>query len=339
MLRIGDLTLKSNVIQSPMAGCTDLAYRLVSRFFGMEFCFLEMVAAESLIRGNDATGELMKTVPEDRPLGAQIVGCRPEAMGEAAKIVEDLGYGLLDINFGCPVPKVAGKGAGSALLARPDEARAIFTEVVKNVKKIPVTVKMRLGVTDRSGQEAVTIAKIAQECGLSAITVHGRTREQGYSGQADYEAIRRVKEAVKIPVIGNGDVQSAQDALRMKKTAGVDGIMIGRGALGNPWLFKEIDSALANPEGATHLVAPSFEEKRTALLRHMGLEVEHRGEKMALLHLRRIACWYFKNIPGVSEFKAAVNTCQEISGMRGLIENFEPIAVAIHESPLREPTG
>ncbi len=323
MLQLKNLTLKSDIIQSPMAGCTDLAYRLLSRSYGMEFCFLEMVSAESLVRGNQGAEELMKTVPEDKPLGAQIVGCRPEAMGEAAKIIEGLGYDLLDINFGCPVPKIAGQGAGSALLAKPNEARAIFNATVKAVKKIPVTVKMRLGVSDASGQEAATIAKIAEECGISAVTVHGRTRVQGYSGSADYEAIRKVKESVKIPVIGNGDVINSADAERMKKTAGVDGIMIGRGGLGNPWIFNNIENAL---HGNDETKEPTFAEKKQALLRHFELEVTHRDERTAVLHMRRIACWYFKNIPGVNDFRISVNVCKNASEMRRIIEDFEPLA-------------
>src|SRR3989338_1033508 len=245
MLQLRSLTLKSGIVQSPMAGCTDLAYRLLSRSYGMEFCLLEMVSAESLVRNNRCAEELMKTIPEDKPLGAQIVGCRPEAMGEAAQIIEDLGYDLLDINFGCPVPKIAGQGAGSALLNRPLEARAIFNAVVKSVIKIPITVKMRLGVSDDSVQEAATIAKIAEECGVSAITVHGRTRTQGYTWSANYESIHRVKETVHIPVIGNGDVLCGADAERMMRTAHIDGIMIGRGGLGNPWIFKSIENALS----------------------------------------------------------------------------------------------
>ena len=319
MLQLKTLTLKSSIIQSPMAGCTDLAYRLLSRSYGMEFCFLEMVSAESLVRQNFGAHELMKTVPQDKPLGAQLVGCRPEAMGEAAKIVENLGYDLLDLNLGCPVPKIAGQGAGSALLSQPDQTRDIFKAVVQSIKKIPVTVKMRLGVQDASGKEAVHIAKIAEECGISAITVHGRTRAQGYSGFADYDAIRKVKEAVKIPVIGNGDVLNGADAQRLKNTANVDGIMIGRGGLGNPWIFKSIENTLA---GKPNPQEPSLEDKKKALLQHFELELQFRDEKTALLHMRRIACWYFKNFPGVAEFRGALNTCTSIHHLNNLIEDF-----------------
>ncbi len=309
-----------------MAGCTDLAYRLLSRSYGMEFAFLEMVSCESLVRGNEGAHELMKTVPLDKPLGAQLVGCRPEAMAEAAQIIEGLGYDLLDLNLGCPVPKIAGKGAGSALLSRPVEAKEIFTAVVKAVKNIPVTVKMRLGVADPSGREAVTIAQIAEDCGLAAITVHGRTRVQGYSGTADYEAIRRVKDAVRIPVIGNGDVMSGADAARMKKIAGIDGVMIGRGGLGNPWIFQNIENALL---GKTETYEPTFEEKKQTLLKHLELEVQCRDERTAVLHMRRIACWYFPNTPGVSQFKAAVHAGQNVSEIRKIIEDFEPLAPVV----------
>ena len=319
MLKLKDLELKSKVISSPMAACTDLAYRLISREYGLEFCFLEMVAAESLIRDNRATQELMKTVPEDKPLGAQLVGCRAEAMGEAAGMVESMGYDLLDLNLGCPVPKVAGKGAGSALLARPDECREIFTAVTKNVKKIPITVKMRLGVADPSGKEAAQVAKIAEDCGITAVSVHGRTRVQGYSGTADYHAIRKVKEAVKIPVIGNGDVLSGADAERMLNITGCDGVMIGRGGLGNPWIFKSVESVIA---GKGALPEPSREEIKLALLRHLDLELEHRDERTVLVYMRRIAAWYFKGLPGVAEFRGKLNTTQTIQAVRDLILEF-----------------
>ena len=321
MIKLKNLEIKSGVIQSPMAGCTDLAYRLLSREYGMEFCFLEMVSAEALVRGNDGTEELMKTVPADSPLGAQIVGCRPEAMGEAARRVEDLGYALLDINFGCPVPKIYGNGAGSALLNKPAEAREIFNATRKGAKNIPVTVKMRLGVNDPSGTEAAHIAKIAEECGLDAVSVHGRTRAQGYSGNADWNAIGRVKAAVKIPVFGNGDIHSGEDAVRMKQIAGVDGIMIGRGGLGNPWIFKNIETTLS---GGGSSPEPSFEQKKIALLKHFELELEHREEYTAVLHMRRIACWYFKNIPGAAEFRGKLNLCKTASELRKLIEDFGP---------------
>ncbi len=320
MIKLKDLELKSGVISSPMAACSDLAYRLISREHGLEFCFLEMVAAESLIREHSATEELMKTVPEDKPLGAQLVGCRAEAMGQAAAIVEGMGYDLLDLNLGCPVPKVAGKGAGSALLARPDECREIFTAVVKNVKKIPVTVKMRLGVADGSGAEAARVAKIAEDCGVTAVSVHGRTRVQGYSGSADYHAIRRVKEAVNIPVIGNGDVLSGADAQRMLEITGCDGVMIGRGGLGNPWIFKSVENAIA---GKGPLPQPSGEQKKKALLRHLELELLHREERTAVYFMRRIATWYFKGMPGVAEFRGRINCSLSIKEVRRIIEDFK----------------
>ncbi len=325
MLKLKSLQLRSNVISSPMAACTDLAYRLISREYGLEFCFLEMVAAESLIRENEATENLMKTVPEDKPLGAQLVGCRAQAMGQAAAIVESMGYDLLDLNLGCPTPKVAGKGAGSALLTRPDECRQIFTAVVKNVKKIPVTVKMRLGVADPSGNEAARVAKIAQDCGVSAVSVHGRTRVQGYSGNADYHAIRRVKEAVTIPVIGNGDVLRGADARRMLEISGCDGVMIGRGGLGNPWIFKNIENVIA---GKGELPDPTGEQKRKALLRHLELECLHRDERSVVFYMRRIASWYFKGVPGASEFRNKINTAQSIKVIKDLIFDFKIAAGA-----------
>jgi len=308
-----------------MAACTDLAYRMISREHGLEFCFLEMVAAESLVRDNNATKELMKTIPEDKPLGAQLVGCRAQAMGEAAGMVEAMGYDLLDLNLGCPVPKIAGKGAGSALLARPDECREIFTAVVRNVKRIPVTVKMRLGVSDASGAEAARVAKIAEECGITAVSVHGRTRVQGYSGQADYHAIARVKEAVSIPVIGNGDVCSGEDARRMLAITGCDGVMIGRGGMGNPWIFKSVENVLA---GKDPLPEPSAEDKKKALLRHLELELLYREERSVLYYMRRIACWYFKGLPGGAEFRGNINTAESIAQVKDYIRNFEVVAGA-----------
>jgi nifR3 family TIM-barrel protein len=319
MIRLKTLELKSPIIQSPMAGCTDLAFRLVAREYGMEFAFLEMVSSESLVRRNPNTFRLLKTAPEDRPLGAQLVGCNPAVMGEAAAILEGLGFDLVDINMGCPVPKIVSPGGGSALLIEPEKARAIMSEVVKNVKRAPVTVKMRKGYSDPSGDEAVRIARIAEDCGVTAVTVHGRTRAQGYTGQADWDAIGKVKRAVGIPVFGNGDVTDAGAARRLMETSACDGVMIGRGGLGNPWIYKEIERGM---EGGSGGAEPTLEDRRQALLKHFKLEIETEGEITGLMKMRRIACWYFRNFPGVAEFRGKATRAASVAEMRGLILGF-----------------
>lgn len=305
-----------------MAGCTDLAFRLVARERGMEFAFLEMVSADALVRNNQRTIELLKSVESDRPLGAQLVGCDPQVMGEAAAIIEAMGFDLLDINCGCPVPKITAPGGGSALLLEPQKTRAIFQSVVKNIKKIPVTVKMRKGYEDASGEEAVKLAKIAEDSGLDAVTVHGRTRAQGYSGTADWEAIAKVKRALKIPVIGNGDVTNAESAKKLMEVSGCDGIMIGRGGLGNPWVYKAIEAGLDGkplPEG------PSLEEKKKTALQHLEYELQYEAERPAVLKFRKIACWYFHSMPGAAELRAKVNTLETADQMREAIQNFGKI--------------
>ena len=316
MIRLKELDLPT-VVQSPMANCTDLPFRLIARSQGMAFAFLEMVSSEALVRNVRQTAELMQTLPEDRPLGAQLVGCDPGVMGEAAARVEAMGFDLLDLNLGCPVPKIVSKGGGSMLLREPATAERIFTRVVRAVKRIPVTVKMRLGFSDASGQEAARIARIAQACGVDAVAVHGRTRAQGYAGAADYAAIRRVKEAVTIPVIGNGDVVDGASALRLRQVSGCDGVMLGRGALGNPWIYRELEAALAGHASTPH---PTLAERKAVLLRHVALQEQY--EARPLGHLRRIISWYFKELPGVAEFRNAINQAQGLSEMRSLIEAF-----------------
>ncbi|MBI1883097.1 MAG: tRNA dihydrouridine synthase DusB [Chlamydiae bacterium] len=319
MIQLKSLTLKSNIIQSPMAGCTDLAFRLLAREKGMEFAFLEMVSADALIRKNAKTFDLMKSVPEDRPLGAQLVGCDPDVMGEAAAMVEEMGFDLLDINCGCPVPKVTAPGGGSALLLQPEKTKKIFEKVVQNIQRIPVTAKMRKGYSDPSGEEAVHIAKIAEDSGLSAITVHGRTRAQGYTGSADWEAIGKVKNAVRIPVFGNGDVISGEDAQKLIQVSGCDGIMIGRGGLGNPWIYKEIEAFL----NETAVPAdPTLEEQKQMALRHLDLVIHNEGERRAILQFRKIGAWYFKDSPGIADFRGTIHQTETASGMREAIENF-----------------
>ena len=319
MIKLKSFTLKSNIIQSPMAGCTDLAFRLVARERGMEFAFLEMVSADALVRKNSRTLSYLNTVEADKPLGAQLVGCDPEIMGEAAAMIEEMGFDLLDINCGCPVPKVTAPGGGSALLVEPEKTKKIFESVVKNIKQIPVTVKMRKGFSDASGDEAVRISKIAEDAGLSAVTVHGRTRVQGYSGTADWQAIAKVKQAVKIPVFGNGDVMNGADAKRLIETSGCDGVMIGRGGLGNPWIYKSIEAELS---GSALPKTPALEDKKKAALRHLEIEIQTEGEKVAVLKFRRIACWYLKELAGASEFRSRVNTIVTAEDMRNAITSF-----------------
>ncbi len=319
MIKLKTLTLKSKIIQSPMAGCTDLAFRLVARERGMEFAFLEMVSADALVRKNQRTIDLLKSVESDRPLGAQLVGCNPDTMGEAAAIIEEMGFDLLDINCGCPVPKITAPGGGSALLLEPDKTKAIFESVVRNIKRIPVTVKMRKGYEDPSGEEAVKMAKIAQDAGLDAVTVHGRTRAQGYTGTADWEAIGKVKRALRIPVFGNGDVTNVESAKRLMETSGCDGVMIGRGGLGNPWVYKSIEAGL---EGKTLPDNPTLEDKKKAALQHLELELQYEAERPAVLKFRKIACWYLHGIPGAAELRAKVNTLETADQMREAIYNF-----------------
>lgn len=316
MIRLKHLELPTTV-QSPMANCTDLPFRLIARSQGMAFAFLEMISSEALVRDVERTYEMMRSLPEDRPLGAQIVGCDPWAMGEAAAKIEAMGFDLVDLNLGCPVPKIVSKGGGSMLLREPSTAEQIFRSVVKSVKRIPVTVKMRLGFSDASGQEAAAIARIAQDCGVDAIAVHGRTREQGYTGIADYEAIGRVKRAVTIPVIGNGDVVDGASALRLRSISGCDGVMLGRGALGNPWIYKDVEAALT---GTAPPPTPTLNERKQLLLRHVALQTQY--EERPIGHLRRIVCWYFKDLPGVAEFRNRINHAHTLDEMRALIEAF-----------------
>lgn len=320
MIRLKDFVLPSVVIQSPMANCTDLPFRLIAREKGMRFAFLEMVSAQALVRDNRKTRKLLTTAPGDNPVGAQLVGCDPEVMAEAAVMVEDMGFSLVDLNLGCPVPKIVSPGGGSALLREPEKVRRIFSAIMRRLKRIPLTVKMRIGFTDPSGEEACTIARIAEEEGLSAVAVHGRTRSQGYTGQADYRAIRKVKEAVSIPVIGNGDVHDGASALRLMREAGVDGVMIGRGALGNPWIYREVEASLEAGKPVVP-VQVTFEDRKMTLLKHLELEAQHDPET-AHLQMRRVACWYFRDVPFVSQFRKMINTAPSLEAVRSLIKGF-----------------
>ena len=315
-MQLKALTLPT-VVQSPMANCSDLAFRLIARSQGMRFAFLEMVSSEALVRNVRGTEELLRTVPEDRPLGAQLVGCDADVMGEAAAKLEALGFDLVDLNLGCPVPKVVSTGGGSKLLREPATAERIFRRVVRSVRRVPVTVKMRLGYNDATGGEAARIAQLAEASGVDAVAVHGRTRAQGYAGQADYEAIRRVKEAVAIPVIGNGDVVDADSALRLRATAGCDGVMIARGALGNPWIYGEVEAALS---GAALPSAPTWAQRLAVVLRHIELQCRYDARPEG--PLRRIICWYFKERPGVADFRNRIHLAQTVAEMQAAVLEF-----------------
>ncbi len=301
-----------------MAGCTDLAFRLIAQEHGLELCFTEMVSAEALVRSHRKTKGLLDTIPKEKRYGSQLVGASPENMGKAAKILEDLDIDILDLNLGCPVRKIIRNGAGSALLKTPQIAQKIFEQVIKNIKKIPVTAKMRIGFFDPSGKEAIRIAKIAESSGITAITVHGRTQEQGYSGKANWEVIAKVKDAVKIPVFGNGDIFSGKDAVALLKTTGCDGVALGRGALGNPWIYPEIRAVLKK----THFRPPSLEEKKRVVLQHIRLEIKYSSERVALLKSRKIAGWYFKGCPLAHQLRSKINRAQTLDEVIGWIENF-----------------
>lgn len=302
-----------------MAACTDLPFRLSARERGLSFCFLEMVSAQALVRDNEKTRRLLLSAPEDRPLGAQLLGCEPEIMGRAAQILEEMGFDLIDLNLGCPVKKVVSNGEGSALLKEPDKAEAVFKAVRAAVKKTPITVKMRAGFSDPSGREAAEVARRAEANGFNAVTVHGRTQAQQYSGRASYEAIGLVKKSVKIPVIGNGDVIAPEDARRLREISGCDGVMIGRAGLGNPWIYRNLHAAMA---GSTEFYVPSVRERRDALLRHFDLEVSLLGERQALVNMRRIGYWYTAGLPGAKAFRVAVIEAKDTPAIRLMIERF-----------------
>ena len=292
--KIGNVEIKNQVVLAPMAGISNTAYRQIIKEMGAGLIFAEMVSDKALVYGSEKTFDLLKMSDMERPIAQQIFGSDVDSFVKAAKLVEDKMHpDIIDINMGCPVPKVAIKSqAGSALLKNPDKIKEIVSAVVKAVS-VPVTVKIRSG-WDANSVNAVEVAKVIEEAGASAITVHGRTRAQGYSGNADWNIIKQVKEAVKIPVIGNGDVTSAEKAKEMLDFTGCDAVMIGRGVLGNPWLINEcvtyLESGIIPPK-------PSAREKIEMLKRHYQLLVDSTSEKQAILEIRTHALWYIKGMP------------------------------------------
>lgn len=292
--KIGNVEIKNQVVLAPMAGISNTAYRQIIKEMGAGLIFAEMVSDKALVYGSEKTFDLLKMSDIERPIAQQIFGSDVDSFVKAAKLVEDKMHpDIIDINMGCPVPKVAIKSqAGSALLKNPDKIKEIVSAVVKAVS-VPVTVKIRSG-WDANSVNAVEVAKVIEEAGASAITVHGRTRAQGYSGNADWNIIKQVKEMVSIPVIGNGDVTSAEKAKEMLDFTGCDAVMIGRGVLGNPWLINECVSYL---ESGIIPLKPSAREKIEMLKRHYQLLVDSTSEKQAILEIRTHALWYIKGMP------------------------------------------
>ncbi len=302
-LKIGNVTLENNIILAPMAGITDKSFRKICKEYGPGLVCTEMVSGKGLYYDDTKTKVLLDTEQEKRPVSMQIFGSEPEAMGYAAKYVSKFAD-IIDINLGCPAPKVVKNGDGSKLLLNLELLEKVVDSVVQN-STVPVTVKIRKG-WDSKNIVAVEVAKIVERLGVSAITVHGRTREEYYSGQADWDIIKEVKKSVNIPVIGNGDIKSKEDALKMFEYTGVDGIMIGRAALGNPWIFKDIISYLKGEKVGT----VSNEEKYKTIIKHINYETEEKGELVGIKEMRKHICAYIKNMPDATTLRQKINNIE-----------------------------
>lgn len=302
------------MILAPMAGVTDLPFRLLCKEQGAGLVCMEMISAKAIAFHNRNTEKLMQIDPGERPVSLQLFGSDPGIISEIAKSIEERPFDILDINMGCPVPKIVGNGEGSALMKNPKLVEKIVSMTVKAIKK-PVTIKIRKGFDDNH-VNAVEIAKIAEASGAAAVAVHGRTREQYYSGKADWEIIRQVKEAVRIPVLGNGDVDSPVRAKELFEETGCDGIMIGRAARGNPWLFGQI---LAYLETGTSKPHPSMEEVRQMMLRHAGMQIDCKGDYTGIREMRKHISWYTAGYPHSAKLRAQINSVESLKELEELI--------------------
>lgn len=301
-MKIGNVELKNKVFLSPMAGVTDLPFRLICKEQNCGMLYTEMINGKALCYDDENTKKMLKIEDEEHPVAVQIFGSDPEFMGRAAEIMNAYPNEILDINMGCPAPKVVKNGDGSALMRNPKLAEEVLKSVVKNSTK-PVTLKIRKGWDDNSAN-AVEIAKIAEASGISALAIHGRTREQYYSGKADWDIITEIKNAINIPVIGNGDVFTVEDARNMLDKTGCDAIMIGRGAQGNPWIFKRINHYMETGE---ILPEPTLEEKINTAVKHLNLAVREHGEYVAVREMRKHIAWYLKGLKGSAKVRDEIN--------------------------------
>ena len=315
-LKIGNVELKNNILLAPMAGITDLPFRLICEKFEPGLVCTEMVSSKAIFYGDEKTKKLMNLEGEKRPVSIQIFGSDLEAFEYATKYVSNLAD-IIDINMGCPAPKVVKNGDGSKLLLDLEKAKDILETVVKN-SKVPVTLKFRKG-WDSEHIVATEIAKIAQRAGISAITIHGRTRAEYYSGKADLEIIKKVKESVNIPVIGNGDVVDEESAKEMFEKTGVDGIMIGRASMGNPWIFKKIKYYLETGEKLPEITS---DEKLKIIKEHLNLLVNEKGEDVAIKEFRKHLAAYSKNLPNSSNFRVRVNAIDNKKELENSIDEY-----------------
>lgn len=314
-LKIGNVVLKNNLILAPMAGVTNLPFRIICEKFEPGMVCTEMASSKAMFHNDQKTKRLLNTEGENRPISFQIFGSDEETMGYSAKILSK-SADIIDINMGCPAPKVVKNGDGSKLLLDLEQARKVMEAVVKN-SEVPVTVKIRKG-WDKEHIVAKEVAKIAEEVGISAITIHGRARSEFYSGRADWEIIKEIKQSVDIPVIGNGDVVDEETAYQMFEQTGVDGIMIGRGAFGNPWIFRNIKHFLETGE---KLPQPTNEEKLEIMKQHIELAVEEKGD-IAVKELRKHIAWYTKNLKNSSEFRNSINVIEDKKELIDKLEEY-----------------
>ena len=316
-MKIGNVQLDNEVFLSPMAGVTDLPFRTICKEKSCGMLYTEMINAKALCYDDENTKKMLNLEDDGHPVAVQIFGSDPEYMGKAASIMNQYTNDILDINMGCPAPKVIKNGDGSALMRNPKLAAEVLTAVVKNSEK-PVTLKIRKGWDDNS-VNALEIAKIAEECGISALAIHGRTREQFYSGKADWDIIAEIKQSINIPVIGNGDVFDVQDAVNMLEKTKCDAIMIGRGSQGNPWIFNRINHYMKTGEV---LPEPTLEEKISTAIKHMNLAVAEHGEYVAVREMRKHIGWYLKGLKNSAKYRDQINKITDYKEVISMLEEY-----------------